>query len=112
MTTTWTILVCPICLRQSPHHEDGCPFPYHEVHQVVSAARLYDWEREKVFKPQSVAPRQTPIFGQQGQIAIYRRNLRVYGDALGPSIDWLRQRGRTWDEICQSASRSGGRDVG
>jgi len=54
----------------------------------------------------------TPIFGQQGQIAIYRRNLRVYGDALGPSIDWLRQRGRTWDEICQSASRSGGRDVG
>jgi hypothetical protein len=53
----------------------------------------------------------TPIFGRQGQITIYRRNLRVYGNALGPTIDWLRQRGRTWEEICDSACRSGGKDV-
>lgn len=53
----------------------------------------------------------TPLGGPQGQIAIYRRNLRVYGHVLGPSIEWLRQRGRTWDEICESACRPGGRDV-
>lgn len=54
--------------------------------------------------------RTTP-FGPHGQIAIYRRNRRKYGDALGPSVDWLRQRGRTWDDICESACRSDGRDV-
>ena len=53
----------------------------------------------------------TPVFGPQGQLAIYRRNRRKYGNALGPSIRWLRQRGRTWDEICESACRPDGHDL-
>ena len=43
---------------------------------------------------------------------IQARNLRVYNDELGPSIDWLRARGKTWDDIIESASRPGGRDLG
>lgn len=53
----------------------------------------------------------TPLFGKRGQLAIYRRNLRKYGNPLGPSIEWLRSRGRTWEEICGSACRTGGRDL-
>ena len=43
---------------------------------------------------------------------IYARNLQRYGDKLGPSIDWLRARGKTWDQIIESASRPGGKDLG
>ena len=53
----------------------------------------------------------TPLSGSQGQIAIYRRNLRLYGNVLGPSVTWLRRRGRTWEEICESACRTGGHDL-
>lgn len=53
----------------------------------------------------------TPILGPRGQFALYRRNRAKYGDMLGPSIDWLRKRGRTWEEICESACRTGGRDL-
>jgi hypothetical protein len=53
----------------------------------------------------------TPLRGPRGQLAIYRRNWRKYGDILGPSIVWLRQRGRTWDDICDSACRTDGSDL-
>lgn len=53
----------------------------------------------------------TPVFGRRGQLAIYRRNVRKYGNLLGPSIEWLRLRGRTWEEICESACRADGRDL-
>jgi hypothetical protein len=43
---------------------------------------------------------------------IYERNMRVYGDKLGPSIDWLRAKGKSWEQITESASRSGGKDLG
>jgi hypothetical protein len=35
-----------------------------------------------------------------------------YGDPLGPSIEWLRARGKSWDDIIESASRTGGADLG
>ncbi|MER8105536.1 DUF6531 domain-containing protein [Kitasatospora sp. NPDC094016] len=44
--------------------------------------------------------------------AIYARNLTVYGDKLGPSIDWLRARGKSWQDIIDSAARTGGKDLG
>jgi len=53
----------------------------------------------------------TPLLGPRGQIAIYRRNLRRYGNPFGPSVTWLRRRGRTWEEICRSACRTDGRDL-
>jgi hypothetical protein len=38
---------------------------------------------------------------------IYRRTLAVYGDPLGPTIEHLRARGRSWDDIIDSATRPG-----
>lgn len=43
---------------------------------------------------------------------IYQRNLEKYGDPLGPSIDFLRSRGKTWTQIIESACRPGGSDLG
>ena len=43
---------------------------------------------------------------------IYARNVEKYGDKLGPSIDWLRKKGKSWDDIIESASRTGGKDLG
>ncbi len=43
---------------------------------------------------------------------IYQRNLQKYGDKLGPSIDYLRQQGKSWDDIINSATRTGGKDLG
>ncbi|MFH8383472.1 hypothetical protein ACH4E7_21405 [Kitasatospora sp. NPDC018058] len=44
--------------------------------------------------------------------ATYARNLTKYGDKLGPSIDWLRARGNSWQDIIDSATRTGGQDLG
>ena len=38
---------------------------------------------------------------------IHDRTVAVYGDPLGPSIDYLRAQGRSWDDIIQSAIRPG-----
>jgi RHS repeat-associated protein len=44
---------------------------------------------------------------------IYQRNLDLYGDKLGPSVDYLRNKlGKSWGEIIESASRTGGKDLG
>ncbi|WP_232376540.1 RHS repeat-associated core domain-containing protein [Amycolatopsis aidingensis] len=43
---------------------------------------------------------------------IYARNLEKYGDELGPTVEYLRSRGKSWDEIIASASRTGGGDLG
>lgn len=43
---------------------------------------------------------------------IYQRNLKKYGDKLGPTIDYLRQQGKSWDDIIDSAIRTGGKDLG
>jgi hypothetical protein len=42
---------------------------------------------------------------------IYNRNLEKYGDKLGPTIDWLREQGKSWEDIIESASKPGGKDV-
>jgi hypothetical protein len=52
----------------------------------------------------------TPIEYLEG--VIYPRNLEKYGDKLGPTIDYLRGRGKSWEEIIESASRPGGGDLG
>lgn len=47
------------------------------------------------------------------RLEIYTRNIQKYGDKLGPSIDYLRNvKGKSWDQIIESASRSGGKDLG
>jgi len=44
--------------------------------------------------------------------SITERNIQRYGDPLGPSIDWLRSQGKTWEAIINSAQRTGGKDLG
>jgi hypothetical protein len=43
---------------------------------------------------------------------IYERNLEKYGDKLGPTIEYLRKRSKSWADIIESATRSGGKDLG
>ena len=42
---------------------------------------------------------------------ILERNMRVYGDPLGPTVERLRNQGKTWEQIIESASRPGGKDI-
>jgi hypothetical protein len=39
--------------------------------------------------------------------AIYQRTVAAYGDPLGPSVETLRAKGRSWEEIAESATRPG-----
>jgi hypothetical protein len=43
---------------------------------------------------------------------IYVRNEKKYGDKLGPTVEWLRERGKSWEDIINSAARTGGKDLG
>ncbi len=38
---------------------------------------------------------------------IHRRTLAVYGDPIGPTIEYLRAMGKSWDDIIDSATRPG-----
>jgi hypothetical protein len=49
---------------------------------------------------------------EQLREAIYARNRVKYGDPLGPTIDYLRNKGKSWEDIIESAARTGGRDLG
>jgi hypothetical protein len=43
---------------------------------------------------------------------IHERNLNKYGDKVGPTIEWYRKAGRSWDQIIETASKPGGGDLG
>ena len=43
---------------------------------------------------------------------ISARNIDKYGDKLGPTVEWLRAQGKTWEQIIDSATRTGGKDLG
>lgn len=43
---------------------------------------------------------------------IFQRNIGKYGDPLGPSFDTLLKRGKSLEDIIESAKRTGGRDLG
>jgi hypothetical protein len=40
------------------------------------------------------------------------RNVREYGDELGPTIEWFRKKGKSWEEIIEGAITPGGQDLG
>lgn len=46
------------------------------------------------------------------QGSIYEQNQKKYGDPLGPSIAYLRNQGKSWEEIIERATRAGGEDLG
>lgn len=45
------------------------------------------------------------------QQQIRQRNIERYQDPLGPTIERLRSRGNSWEEIIESSCRPGGRDL-
>lgn len=46
------------------------------------------------------------------QAEISKRNRRLYGDPLGPSVEYLRAQGKSWRQIAEGAARPGGEDLG
>lgn len=42
---------------------------------------------------------------------IYARNLKKYGDKLGPTPDYLRGKGKSWGDITEGACNPGGEDI-
>ncbi len=42
---------------------------------------------------------------------IEQRQMERYGNRTGPTVEWLREQGRTWEQIIQSAMRPGGQDM-
>ncbi|MFJ4064095.1 DUF6861 domain-containing protein [Pseudomonas sp. NPDC089996] len=42
---------------------------------------------------------------------IDERNIGKYGDKLGPTFEWLVEKGKSYEQIIESATRSGGRDL-
>lgn len=48
---------------------------------------------------------------QQERDCIYARNLKRYGEPLGPTIEYLRVIGKTWLQIIESASRPNPGDI-
>jgi hypothetical protein len=80
----------------------------HVETRVLPSGDLTDlWIRRREigeqFKDLTAEPLRTQIF---------ERNLERYGDPLGPSIEWLRTQGKSWDDIIESALRTGGRRLG
>jgi len=43
--------------------------------------------------------------------AIYARNLKKYGDQYGPTVDYLRSQGKTWEQIIRGATTPSGADI-
>ncbi|AIF80954.1 hemagglutinin-related protein [endosymbiont of Acanthamoeba sp. UWC8] len=42
---------------------------------------------------------------------IYERNEIKYGDKLGPTTDYFRSQGMSWENIIEKACREGGKDI-
>ncbi|MBI4422827.1 MAG: hypothetical protein HY554_03835 [Elusimicrobia bacterium] len=43
--------------------------------------------------------------------AILRRNREKYGDPLGPTVAWLRAKGKSWGDIIRGSCKPGGADI-
>jgi hypothetical protein len=66
-----------------------------------SIARAMHAERRRLaalFKAQTPEPYRTQI---------YERTVKVYGNEFGPSIEYLRAHGKSWEEIIEGATRPG-----
>jgi hypothetical protein len=74
-------------------HQDGSTSE--AIARAMHAARR---QLCQVFKEQAPEPQRTRIFA---------RTRAVYGDPLGPGVEFLRAQGKSWEDIIDSASRPG-----
>lgn len=65
------------------------------IARVLHAERRALAEKYKALTPEPMRRR------------IHDRTASVYDDPLGPTIDYLRAQGRSWDDIIESAMRPG-----
>lgn len=73
----------------------------HQGADPETIARTLHAERRALstrFKDLTPAPLRT---------VIHDRTVAVYGDPLGPTIEFLRAQGKSWDEIIDGATRHG-----
>lgn len=70
-----------------------------EIARTLSRARRDLGEKYKDLTPENLRQR------------IYDRNMARYGDKLGPTPEYLRNQGKTWEEIIESAKRPDGSDL-
>lgn len=75
------------------------------ANEEAIARTLHNMRRELGVKYKNL----TPV---ENRNIIYARNIEKYGDKLGPTVDWLREQGHSWEEIAESATRTGGKDLG
>ncbi|NHA06446.1 RHS repeat-associated core domain-containing protein [Mucilaginibacter sp. HC2] len=71
-----------------------------EIARTVSQMRREIGEKYKAMTPRDELEK------------IFERNLNKYGDKWGPTIDYLRKQGKSWEDIIESALRTGGKDLG
>jgi hypothetical protein len=79
--------------RAKAMHQDGSTSE--AIARAMHAARR---QLCQVFKERTPEPQRTRIFD---------RTRAVYGDPLGPSVEFLRAHGKSWEDIIDSASRPG-----
>ncbi len=79
--------------RAAALRRDGVPAE--AIARAVHAERLRLAARFKALTPEPYRTR------------IVERTIRVYGNELGPSIAFLRARGKSWEAIIDSATRPG-----
>ncbi|RZS50753.1 hypothetical protein EV661_3223 [Variibacter gotjawalensis] len=65
------------------------------IARCVHAERLRLAKEYKKLTPQSL------------RCLVYERTLLVYGNTTGPTVDFLRASGKSWDDIIDGASRVG-----
>ena len=70
-----------------------------EIARTLSAERL---ALEQQFR-QGLHPE---ILGE-----IEARQVAQYGNRMGATVEWLREQGRTWEQIAEGAMRPGGGDL-
>lgn len=79
--------------RVAALRRDGVPAE--AIAHAVHAERLRLAAHFKALTPEPIRSR------------IVERTVRVYGNELGPSIAFLRARGKSWEAIIESATRPG-----
>jgi len=74
--------------------------------EEATARALHQMRREIGIKYKDLTPK------DYLENVIYPRNHDKYGDVLGPTFDWLREKGKTLQQIIEGALRPDGKDLG
>jgi len=72
-----------------------------EGRQAEAVARTVHAERR------ALAARFKEATAEPLRSTLYQHTAHVYGDRLGPTIEFLRARGKSWEEIADAATRPG-----